>query len=148
MFCSFVFGQILRSDPIETEEAVLRLPPFPVTSRSNPSSKWVQLPIYCFIVSLTVFWEFDVEYEFSANVLNWNKIVGVKLLYVYCMTMYDFYNSHECVVLLFSGPQCSSIRKIENKLLNIGVFGLHFSGKNNAKWCTIQFFEVFFFFFG
>ncbi|KAK4607989.1 hypothetical protein RGQ29_001706 [Quercus rubra] len=29
---------ILRSDPIETEEAVLRLPPFPVTSRSNPSS--------------------------------------------------------------------------------------------------------------
>ncbi|GMY16176.1 hypothetical protein FCV25MIE_11415 [Fagus crenata] len=30
---------ILRSDPIETEEAVLRLPPFPVTSISNPSSK-------------------------------------------------------------------------------------------------------------
>ncbi|XP_075635136.1 uncharacterized protein LOC142607501 [Castanea sativa] len=30
---------ILRSDPIETEEAVLRLPPFPVTGRSNPSSK-------------------------------------------------------------------------------------------------------------
>ncbi|XP_062173005.1 uncharacterized protein LOC133878466 [Alnus glutinosa] len=30
---------ILRSDPIETEEAVLRLPPFPVTGRPNPSLK-------------------------------------------------------------------------------------------------------------
>ncbi|KAJ7961426.1 Cell division control protein 48-like C-like [Quillaja saponaria] len=29
---------ILRSDPIETEEVVLRLPPFPIT-RSTPASK-------------------------------------------------------------------------------------------------------------
>ncbi|KAE8036995.1 hypothetical protein FH972_009623 [Carpinus fangiana] len=30
---------ILRSDPVETEEAVLRLPPFPVTGGANPSPK-------------------------------------------------------------------------------------------------------------
>ncbi|KAG2675485.1 hypothetical protein I3760_12G005900 [Carya illinoinensis] len=30
---------ILRSDPLENEEAVLRLPPFPVTSRTNLGPK-------------------------------------------------------------------------------------------------------------
>ncbi|XP_050139454.1 uncharacterized protein LOC126615638 [Malus sylvestris] len=30
---------ILRSDPIETEEAVLRLPPFPIARSTNPSPK-------------------------------------------------------------------------------------------------------------
>ncbi|EXB40424.1 hypothetical protein L484_013727 [Morus notabilis] len=29
---------ILRSDPIETEEAVLRLPPFPFARTTNPKS--------------------------------------------------------------------------------------------------------------
>ncbi|XP_068312164.1 uncharacterized protein [Pyrus communis] len=30
---------ILRSDPIETEEAVLRLPPFPIARSTNPPPK-------------------------------------------------------------------------------------------------------------
>ncbi|ERN11160.1 uncharacterized protein LOC18439350 [Amborella trichopoda] len=30
---------ILRSDPIETEQAVLRLPPFPFDSKGTPGSK-------------------------------------------------------------------------------------------------------------
>lgn len=33
--CNIYFYQILRSDPMETEEAVLRLPPFPVIKPSE-----------------------------------------------------------------------------------------------------------------
>lgn len=56
---------ILRSDPIETEEAVLRLPPFSIPKSTSPTQMylnfqllpcWIFLSFFCFQQ-----WDFDVR---------------------------------------------------------------------------------------